>query len=111
MNYLDSPLTSAPFMLEVVVLVSFMYDAGSRRYSSKKRVFDKHCMTEFIKQVFPIFRSPLRPSCLTDDEFPYDLGGVPSSRCLSTVLARCARSKVDIDGDPFEVFVDILVLA
>lgn len=57
------PFISAPFILDTVVLISPVY-ASFLTYSSSGLVFDRHCITEFMKHVLPMFLRPFRPICL-----------------------------------------------
>jgi hypothetical protein len=54
------PLIRAPFIQDSAVLISLAY-LSSDTYSSSGRVFDRHCSTEFMKQVLPMFLKPFSP--------------------------------------------------
>lgn len=66
-------LINAPFIPDIVVFKSSI-KWSPFTYSKRYFVFDKHCMTLFIKHVFPIFFRPFRPWFLIFDvpNFSYD---------------------------------------
>lgn len=83
------PFISAPFILDTVVLISPMY-ASFLTYSSSGLVFDRHCMTEFMKHVFPMFLRPFRPICLIPI-IGDDISSPTASLFLSLVVVVVVR--------------------
>lgn len=97
------PLINAPFMLEMLVLMSERYPSRLT-YSSSCRVLDRHWMTEFMKHVLPMFLSPLSPRLLTGE-----LG--PRSPAVGDRLPSRSRELVPRWYPPPMLFDDAWLLA
>lgn len=67
-------LMRLPFMPDIVVFSSSM-NPSPFTYSSRYRVLDRHWMTEFMKQVLPMFLRPFSPRDFTElDDRPRSYG-------------------------------------
>lgn len=79
------PFIKAPFMLETVELISDVY-SSFLTYSNNNLVFDRHCMTEFMKHVLPMFFKPFNPICLMLGADKYPRSSSPSLLSRSNEL-------------------------